>query len=582
MTTYPKKHRCSLCGTEHDYHHMGSAYVSGSPDLDTRPPETERTAIFTLVQRCPGCGYCASDVSNARPGAETVVKSAAYRRQLRADAYSTLANSFVCKAMVDRAADEYADATWALILAAWACDDEGHDAEAVTCRGDAADMLMIAEDHGQTVGQGEGASTAILVDLLRRLCRLDEAHKAIGRRRDGHVQEVIVRILEYQELLIEQGDTNCHTIAGAFEDEDEGDHASPGGSTGLAIAPTEEPAHAERDLITGGISSHASDMTLAAYHDKWRNGQVTIPEFHRDYVWDQDRAGKLIESFLLGLPVPGVFLYQERTTDKLLVIDGQQRILSAVRFFEGRFGDHVFRLRRVAPKWEGRAFQELSEYDQVRLRDTVLRTTIIEQPDTDDRTSVYHVFERLNSGAAQLNPMEIRRRVYAGEYCRLLERLNGNTSWRAIIGSDRPDRRLHDEELILRFFAMRDGWETYEEPMRSFLNEFIDGKSQIGEADMELLEKMFDRTCAEVLRQLGKKPFHLRRHGLAPSLLDTVMVMMSLTPERGITDCRERYESLLSDDGFMQSVVAGANDSVAVRRRFERARQVILGIGSGN
>ena len=60
------------------------------------------------------------------------------------------------------------------------------------------------------------------------------------------------------------------------------------------------------------------------------------------------------------------------------------------------------------------------------------------------------------------------------------------------------------------------------------------------------------------------------------------MVMMSLTPERGITDCRKRYESLLSDDTFMQSVVAGANDSVAVRRRFERARQVMLGIGSGN
>ena len=122
MTSYEKKNTCALCSAEHGYDYMGSAFVAGSPDLDTRPPETERSALFTRVQRCFTCGYCASDVSESPTGAAAVVRSAEYRRQLHDKAYSDLANSFRCKAMLDRAATGYAAATWALIQAAWACD----------------------------------------------------------------------------------------------------------------------------------------------------------------------------------------------------------------------------------------------------------------------------------------------------------------------------------------------------------------------------------------------------------------------------------------------------------------------------
>ena len=105
------------------------------------------------------------------------------------------------------------------------------------------------------------------------------------------------------------------------------DGSSRRGSTDLPFALTEDTGDGERDPITCDVSSCPLDMTLTVYHDKWRAGRIVIPEFHRDYVWDQSRASKLIESFLLGLPVPRVFLYGERVGDKLLVIDGQQRIL---------------------------------------------------------------------------------------------------------------------------------------------------------------------------------------------------------------------------------------------------------------
>ncbi len=346
----------------------------------------------------------------------------------------------------------------------------------------------------------------------------------------------------------------------------------------IEIDSTEEPEEEEQDTIGYQISSYPSDMTLQVYQGKWKAEQLLIPEFQREYVWDQTRASKLIESFLLGLPVPGVFLYKERSTNKFQVIDGQQRILSAVRFLEGRFDNRVFCLKNVNPKWEGKTFQELPEYDQLQLQDAVLRATIVQQLDPDDNSSIYHIFERLNTGGVKLSPMEIRKCVYAGTFSTLLEELNQDASWRAIFGRDARDKRLRDVELILRFFAMRDGWKTYEKPMKSFLNNFMIGKKQLGEPDAEKARCIFKQTCADVINQFGEKPFHLRSGTLNPGLLDAVMVMMSFAGEKGITDSKARYDVLLSDQTFLDSVVTrSTSDTKMVRQRFEHAQRIMLG-----
>ena len=346
----------------------------------------------------------------------------------------------------------------------------------------------------------------------------------------------------------------------------------------IEIDSTEEPEEEEQDTIGYQISSYPSDMTLQVYQGKWKAEQLLIPEFQREYVWDQTRASKLIESFLLGLPVPGVFLYKERATNKFQVIDGQQRILSAVRFLEGRFDNRVFFLKNVNPKWEGKTFQELPEYDQLQLQDAVLRATIVQQLDPDDNSSVYHIFERLNTGGVKLSPMEIRKCVYASTFSTLLEELNQDASWRAIFGRDARDKRLRDVELVLRFFAMRGGWQTYEKPMKSFLNNFMIGKKQLGEPDAEKARCIFKQTCADVINQFGEKPFHLRSGTLNPGLLDAVMVMMSFAGEKGITDSKARYDALLSDQTFLDSVVTrSTSDTKMVRQRFEHAQRIMLG-----
>jgi hypothetical protein len=170
MTTYYKEiKQCSVCGAENEYTGIGSTGAFGPQDLDTRPPERKRSTIIAWVQRCPDCGYCAADVSETCcPEAREIVNSREYKERLNDPTCPELANSLLCKAIIDRKSRALAAATLSFMWAAWSCDDSGHFDQARECRQKAAEMLVIAEDDGQQVFKREGANTAILVDLLRR------------------------------------------------------------------------------------------------------------------------------------------------------------------------------------------------------------------------------------------------------------------------------------------------------------------------------------------------------------------------------------------------------------------------------
>src|SRR5579884_194462 len=120
------------------------------------------------------------------------------------------------------------------------------------------------------------------------------------------------------------------------------------------------------------IFSYPADTTLKGYLDQWNNGQLTVPAFQRDFVWDQTRASKLIESFLLGLPVPPVFLYKPSGSKEFWIVDGQQRIHSVVDYQKGVFGETRFRLRGVDQRWEGKTFADLDEADRFTIETAVL------------------------------------------------------------------------------------------------------------------------------------------------------------------------------------------------------------------
>ena len=197
------------------------------------------------------------------------------------------------------------------------------------------------------------------------------------------------------------------------------------------------------------ISVSPADPTLELLATQVARGDIIIPFYQRLFVWKIEQASKLIESFLMGLPVPQVFLYVN-DEGLLEVIDGQQRIKSVSYFFEGYFGEadsqnrrEIFRLKGLSERSEynGKTFAELSPRDQRKLRNSTLRAINIKQLKPSLRNdSVFHIFERLNTGGTQLKPQEIRNAVYRGKIVDELKSLSSNGGWRKILGITRPDK----------------------------------------------------------------------------------------------------------------------------------------------
>lgn len=344
------------------------------------------------------------------------------------------------------------------------------------------------------------------------------------------------------------------------------------------IEKTEEAENEEPDVITYQINFYPADLTLKGYLDKWKSGQLKIPPFQRSYVWDQVKASKLIESFLLGLPVPNVFLYKERETNKLQVIDGQQRILSAVRYFKNEFDEKIFRLKNVHPKWNGKTYEELDEADRFQLDDTVLRATVVQQLDPDDDSSIFHIFERLNTGGINLNPMEIRKCVYSGAHFTLLEELNSLEDWRELIGQPKADKRLRDAELLLRVLALSASWATYKKPMKHFLNEYLSASRKLKDGALDDFIKMtkyrFSEDCKYVRIHLGEKPFHLRGR-LNYAAMDSILVASSLALRNGVNNLQQRYDILLKDNEYLDLCTKDTSDEKILTGRIKKAIAVL-------
>ncbi len=348
-----------------------------------------------------------------------------------------------------------------------------------------------------------------------------------------------------------------------------------------------EPVHSEDEDYESApadykVSTFPADFTLEVLHQKWRAGDFRIPEFQRAFVWNQVQASKLIESFLVGLPVPPVFVYTERESEILIVIDGQQRLKSIFSFFEGYFGEEthgrrsVFRLAGLSPesRFAGKSFESLDERDRRRLGNSVLRSFVVQQLDPDDDTSMYHIFERLNTGGTLLTNQEVRNCVYQGNFVESIVSFNQLPEWRKILGRPTPDRRKKDIELMVRFFAMRD-ISVYQKPMKDFLSKFMRKNKDASDQVLGEAKQVFEETCSHVIEGLGDRPFHVRA-GLNTAVFDAVMVAFSEHRDTIPKNIKERYDLLLGDEKFTGNTMYGTTDVDTVRERFARAKTVLF------
>ena len=323
------------------------------------------------------------------------------------------------------------------------------------------------------------------------------------------------------------------------------------------------------------IMAYGADYPVDGLARRMREDDITVPAFQRGFVWTNQQVHRFIESLLLGLPVPGIFVYKDVGTRQLVVIDGQQRLRSLAAFYEGLLRGREFILRGVHEAFNGRSYRTLEEADRRRLDDSIIPTTVVQQlePAGDD-SSVYHLFERLNTGGTRLQPQEIRTALYRGPFIELLGSLNEDSSWRDIFGP--PSGRLKDQELILRFFALNQGVDDYERPMKEFLNKYARRNRHLDSIIAGELASVFTTTTRVVREHLGRRPFR-PESALNVAVFDAAMVGIARRLSAGSIESgeelRQEYETLLGNADFQRAYERATADEESVKTRIRLATE---------
>lgn len=329
------------------------------------------------------------------------------------------------------------------------------------------------------------------------------------------------------------------------------------------------------------ITSYGADYPVESVVNKLEKDSIAIPPFQRDYIWSHAEASRFVESLLLGLPVPGVFLSKEEETQNLLVIDGQQRLRSLQYFYDGVFRKgpaqgKAFSLKNVQPQYEGKTYKTLDREDQLRLDDSIVHATIVKQDDPEgDDSSTYLIFERLNTGGRQLYPQEIRNCIFHGELNEVLKELNATPQWRKIFGKENP--RQKDLELILRFFSMWFLSDKYQRPMKAFLNKYMTYNRHLKRNSADELRSLFSSTIDVVYKSLSEGAFRPER-ALNAAVFDSVMVGIARRLHKSevlldLSKAKENYERLLSTDKFKKAYQTATSDSENVKDRLRLATE---------
>jgi hypothetical protein len=321
--------------------------------------------------------------------------------------------------------------------------------------------------------------------------------------------------------------------------------------------------------LSFSITSYGADYTVDTLISRLKTEAFYVPPFQRRFVWSQRHASRFLESLLMGLPVPGIFLYKEPVTNRHLVVDGQQRLRSLQYFYSGLFMEKKFRLIGVRPQWSGKTYKELEPADQLKLDDSIVHATIFQQDEPkDSQRSLYFVFERINSGGIRLSPQEIRNCVNDGPLLTAIRSMNDDPNWRLVFG-EKKNTRLKDQELILRFLAMMERGDKYSRPMRDFLNDFTSDFSNPGEKELKRLTALFAEAIKGCWEAKGKSAFRPSR-ALNAAVFEAVMVGMArrIAATGGPPpNATAAYDKLLADKQFRRACERATADEETVKTR---------------
>ncbi len=325
------------------------------------------------------------------------------------------------------------------------------------------------------------------------------------------------------------------------------------------------------------------------------------PEYQRRHRWDNKTSSKLIESLILNIPIPTIYISQDVDVDsetddneyRYSVIDGQQRLTAIKNFLKNKFPLEGL---ETLEELNSCFYQDLPPFLTRRLEERSIKCLRIDS--TLDSQVKLDIFERLNSGSVKLEPQELRNAVFSGRFNSLIKELCKFPPFRHLLQIDNNDaessskvKKMEDVEIALRFFALRNNRymqfrKTKDKGFSNFLDETMVEFNNSSENDLKDLSAKFKRTFELINSYFGSTIFAKykfedgqlsvqSKFNIAVYDAFAIAISDALDENIDISTKKESLIELFQTDEFYNSISGSYLDTTKLRYRIETSKRVL-------
>lgn len=351
------------------------------------------------------------------------------------------------------------------------------------------------------------------------------------------------------------------------------------------------------------LSTDRMDVSFGELINMYKAGELVIrPEYQRLFRWTRSQKTILIESILLSIPVPPIFVAEDESGVWELV-DGLQRVSTIISFF----GDLDEKLMTICPdnssneelneeeennvnKWtleSGNLVKELEGFNVdslpkkyiINIKRAVCRVEILRGE--SNTTMKYELFKRLNSGGTKLTPQEIRNAIYRGidpKLNILTENLSKNQDFKDLVSlSEQKRKELYDQELILRFIAFFNNVDEINSNTETFLDKFMENAVKDSNFDSKYYRDVFNKVIHMIKHTCDEYVFRNDRNAFVPAYYEGIMIGIAQNIERYELRpqlIQEKVNELKTDNDFKGYSGSASNSKNRVKNRLKRANEI--------
>lgn len=346
------------------------------------------------------------------------------------------------------------------------------------------------------------------------------------------------------------------------------------------------------DAILNISRETASVFQLKRRFEKKPSMLNLTPLFQREEVWNLKQKSELVESIIMGIPIP-VFYVKEQPDGIYVVVDGKQRLTTLFEFIDDKF---PLGNLSILKDYKGKHFSELSPLDQNKIEDCSLTVNVIKAP-TSDRV-MFDLFDRVNRGGTRITNQEMRNALYQGNATELINRLAKSDMFIEVTEGGASPKHMKDRLVVLRFIAFYLWREQlskdtesgvvldYKSNIEDFLGKTMGFINSLDENDRLLthLETMFMQTMANAKKFiLPIGGFRLSAEGgqrrpINMSFFESFCYLIAKHNFTDIGEAERVYKKLLSDHDYIRSITFSIDSSSQVTRRYDAISRILYNL----